>query len=76
MAEESADALIKRRYGVERAEGIELSDTRGYVHLNRATISRGQNSEIDVPLWRGRLADITGWYLGRQGIGDYEGPDS
>ncbi|MGH2534800.1 MAG: hypothetical protein ACRDJW_21280 [Thermomicrobiales bacterium] len=45
---------------------------RAFINLERATIWNGHDSEIDVPLWRGRLADVSSWYLGRHGISRYE----
>ncbi|MGH2561875.1 MAG: hypothetical protein ACRDJH_22665 [Thermomicrobiales bacterium] len=44
---------------------------RSFVNLERATMWNGHGNEIDIPLWRGRLADVSSWYLGRHGISRY-----
>ncbi len=47
--------------------------SRVYINLRRATISRSNGDEIDLPLWRGRLSKVSSWYIGRHGTGPYEG---
>ncbi|MFD3519106.1 hypothetical protein [Streptomyces sp. NPDC058653] len=38
-----------------------------WIHLRDATITVGSPQPISVSLWRGRLADICGWSLGKSG---------
>lgn len=47
-----------------RREGAELpSRVRRYIHMRDARIWAPEGS-LNVPLWRGTLADVTGWSLG------------
>ncbi|WP_299537933.1 hypothetical protein [uncultured Streptomyces sp.] len=36
-----------------------------WIHLRDVTLSFGTVSPVSLALWRGRLADVTGWSLGR-----------
>lgn len=37
-----------------------------WIHLRNATVTTGGiNGAIELPVWRGRLADVAGWALGR-----------
>ncbi|MDP5312803.1 hypothetical protein [Streptomyces poriferorum] len=36
-----------------------------WIHLRDATLVLGGSTPIGLPLWRGRLADVSGWALGR-----------
>jgi hypothetical protein len=36
-----------------------------WIHLRDATLSFGGAGPLRLPLWRGRLADVSGWALGR-----------
>lgn len=36
-----------------------------WIHLRDATLVLGGAGSLRLPLWRGRLADVTGWALGR-----------
>ncbi|TXS37332.1 hypothetical protein [Streptomyces sp. OR43] len=36
-----------------------------WIHLRDATLVLGGSAPIGLPLWRGRLADVSGWALGR-----------
>lgn len=49
------------------------SGARRYVNLRRVTIKLGDDDEIDVPLWRGRLSEVSGWCWGRHGVEPYQG---
>ncbi|MEU9893863.1 hypothetical protein ACIBCS_20745 [Streptomyces phaeochromogenes] len=36
-----------------------------WIHLRDATGVTGTNGTVAMPLWRGRLADVSGWSLGK-----------
>ncbi|MFI7291076.1 hypothetical protein ACIBRY_31175 [Streptomyces anulatus] len=36
-----------------------------WIHLRDVTLVVGAMSPVSLPLWRGRLADVSGWALGR-----------
>ncbi|MFH8755753.1 hypothetical protein [Streptomyces atroolivaceus] len=36
-----------------------------WIHLRDATLLFGGTGSLRLPLWRGRLADVSGWALGR-----------
>lgn len=36
-----------------------------WIHLRDATLVFGGTAPLRLPLWRGRLADVSGWALGR-----------
>ncbi|MFE4215581.1 hypothetical protein [Streptomyces sp. NPDC056844] len=36
-----------------------------WIHLRDATLVLGGTGSLRLPLWRGRLADVSGWALGR-----------
>ncbi|MFD9238401.1 hypothetical protein ACFWB3_24470 [[Kitasatospora] papulosa] len=36
-----------------------------WIHLRDATLMSGGAGSLRLPLWRGRLADVSGWALGR-----------
>ncbi|WP_405689974.1 MULTISPECIES: hypothetical protein [unclassified Streptomyces] len=36
-----------------------------WIHLRDATLVFGGTGSLRLPLWRGRLADVSGWALGR-----------
>lgn len=36
-----------------------------WIHLRDATLVMGGAGKVRLPLWRGRLADVSGWALGR-----------
>ncbi|MFJ4966551.1 hypothetical protein EES43_12030 [Streptomyces sp. ADI96-02] len=36
-----------------------------WIHLRDVTLVAGAMSPVSLPLWRGRLADVSGWALGR-----------
>ncbi|MGC5343475.1 hypothetical protein ACPXCE_18625 [Streptomyces sp. DT24] len=36
-----------------------------WIHLRDATLVAGGPHAVTLPLWRGRLADVSGWALGR-----------
>ena len=55
------DAVIGRAKG--RDEADLPSRARGFLHMKDARIGAG-DTYTQVPLWRGALADITGWSLG------------
>ncbi|MEU1128226.1 hypothetical protein ABZ371_32750 [Streptomyces sp. NPDC005899] len=46
------------------AEG-EGSQLPRWIHLRDATLVLGGANAVHLPLWRGRLADVSGWTLGR-----------
>lgn len=47
-------------FGVEEDPGLPR-----WIHLRDVTLSVGGVSPVLLPLWRGRLADVSGWALGR-----------
>jgi hypothetical protein len=52
--------------GVEEAHGAEGPDTLPrWIHLRDATLLTGSTASVALPLWRARLADVSGWALGR-----------
>ncbi|MFI5756705.1 hypothetical protein [Streptomyces sp. NPDC051569] len=41
-----------------------------WIHLRKATLpAGGVTSGVELPVWRGRLADVAGWALGRPSDG-------
>ncbi|MEU5637507.1 hypothetical protein [Streptomyces rishiriensis] len=36
-----------------------------WIHLRDATVAAGTGRPVVMPLWRGRLADVAGWSLGK-----------
>ncbi|MGW6208327.1 hypothetical protein ACWF9B_32375 [Streptomyces sp. NPDC055089] len=67
---EGADLIAEFPETVD--QGIkELSageDTRRlprWIHLRDATLMVGGGAPLRLPLWRGRLSDVSGWALGR-----------
>ncbi|MGW8889337.1 hypothetical protein [Streptomyces sp. NPDC055749] len=36
-----------------------------WIHLRNATLVVGAVNSVSMPLWRGRLADVSGWGLGQ-----------
>ncbi|MET7642408.1 hypothetical protein ABZS83_01875 [Streptomyces sp. NPDC005426] len=44
------------------AEGAQLPR---WIHLRDATLLFGGTAPLRLPLWRGRLSDVSGWALGR-----------
>lgn len=73
---------VRRAYNLGGKKDVEEPGPRArpgdrhYINLQRVTISRGRNDEINMPFWRGRLSEVTGWSLGRWGVGEYDGPDT
>lgn len=48
-----------------RVEDVEDDQLPRWIHLRDATLLFGGTTPLRLPLWRGRLADVTGWALGR-----------
>jgi hypothetical protein len=48
---------------------------RRHITLKRASIVLPDGTQLDVPLWRGRLNQVAGWTMGRWAKRDYEGLD-
>lgn len=53
---------------IEEARATEQDQGREYVLLRDATVFGPSSEEIRVPLWRGRLVDVAGWFLGRSSV--------
>nr|WSW68582.1 hypothetical protein OG461_21565 [Streptomyces sp. NBC_00995] len=49
----------------ELRAGEDLRQLPRWIHLRDATLVLGGAAPIGLPLWRGRLADVSGWALGR-----------
>ncbi|MFE4689744.1 hypothetical protein ACFRH6_06770 [Streptomyces sp. NPDC056749] len=49
----------------ELGGGEETSQLPRWIHLRDATLVFGGTGSLRLPLWRGRLADVSGWALGR-----------
>ncbi|MFI6862384.1 hypothetical protein ACIBKZ_21255 [Streptomyces sp. NPDC050421] len=49
----------------EMRSAEDLSQLPRWIHLRDATLVLGGSAPIGLPLWRGRLADVSGWALGR-----------
>ncbi|WDT92106.1 hypothetical protein H0E86_15305 [Streptomyces sp. SCSIO-PteL053] len=50
-----------------RAEEDETAAARlpRWIHLRDVTLVSGAAAPVSLPLWRGRLSDVSGWALGR-----------
>ncbi|MFJ9620807.1 hypothetical protein [Streptomyces sp. NPDC101181] len=60
---ETVDQGVRELHAHEGdAEGARLPR---WIHLRDVTLITGSMSAISLPLWRGRLADVSGWALGR-----------
>ncbi|MBT2901631.1 MULTISPECIES: hypothetical protein [unclassified Streptomyces] len=46
-------------------EDAETSRLPRWIHLRDVTLVVGSMNPVSLPLWRGRLADVSGWALGR-----------
>ncbi|MBW3706661.1 hypothetical protein DTB58_22085 [Streptomyces griseus] len=54
--------------GVRELRADEDAETRRlprWIHLRDVTLVVGSMNPVSLPLWRGRLADVSGWALGR-----------
>ncbi|WP_329034797.1 hypothetical protein OHT61_03010 [Streptomyces sp. NBC_00178] len=49
----------------ELGAGDGTSQLPRWIHLRDATLLFGGSGSLGLPLWRGRLADVSGWALGR-----------
>ncbi|MBM7440233.1 hypothetical protein [Streptomyces sp. HB132] len=49
----------------ELGAGEATSQLPRWIHLRDATMVFGGTGSLRLPLWRGRLADVSGWALGR-----------
>jgi hypothetical protein len=75
MKSVSADLLAKFPEAVDQA----VEDLRGeeaahllprWIHLRNAVLTTGSaGTAVELPVWRGRLADVAGWSLGRPAPG-------
>ncbi|MEV3932653.1 hypothetical protein [Streptomyces sp. NPDC049944] len=57
---ETVDQGIRELGADENATGLPR-----WIHLRDATLVFGGTGSLRLPLWRGRLADVSGWALGR-----------
>ncbi|MEU8628330.1 hypothetical protein [Streptomyces sp. NPDC048669] len=57
---ETVDQSIK-----ELRDGEDAQQLPRWIHLRDATLVFGGAAPLRLPLWRGRLSDISGWALGR-----------
>ncbi len=54
--------------GVRELRADEDAETRRlprWIHLRDVTLVVGSMNPVSLPLWRGRLVDVSGWALGR-----------
>ncbi|MFC8225082.1 hypothetical protein [Streptomyces sp. NPDC057287] len=49
----------------ELGAGEDVAHLPRWIHLRDATLVFGGTGSLRLPLWRGRLADVSGWALGR-----------
>ncbi|MEW1616417.1 MULTISPECIES: hypothetical protein [unclassified Streptomyces] len=59
---ETVDQGVRELHGQEDAQTARLPR---WIHLRDVTFLGGAMSAISLPLWRGRLSDVSGWALGR-----------
>ncbi|MFJ2091948.1 hypothetical protein ACIOEW_22160 [Streptomyces sp. NPDC087901] len=57
---ETVDQGIKELRADENARRLPR-----WIHLRDATLMFGGGAPLRLPLWRGRLSDVSGWALGR-----------
>ncbi|MEU1466634.1 hypothetical protein ABZ434_00180 [Streptomyces sp. NPDC005761] len=57
---ETVDQGIKELHADEDARRLPR-----WIHLRDATLVLGGGASLRLPLWRGRLSDVSGWALGR-----------
>ncbi|EHM24570.1 hypothetical protein SPW_7054 [Streptomyces sp. W007] len=59
---ETVDQGVRELRAGEDAETARLPR---WIHLRDVTLVVGAMGPVSLPLWRGRLADVSGWALGR-----------
>ncbi|GGY77473.1 hypothetical protein OH797_22330 [Streptomyces anulatus] len=59
---ETVDQGVRELRAGEDAETARLPR---WIHLRDVTLVVGAMNPVSLPLWRGRLADVSGWALGR-----------
>ncbi|WP_030594612.1 hypothetical protein [Streptomyces anulatus] len=59
---ETVDRGVRELRADEDAEAGRLPR---WIHLRDVTLVVGALSPVSLPLWRGRLSDVSGWALGR-----------
>ncbi|MFJ9891521.1 hypothetical protein ACIQRW_37545 [Streptomyces sp. NPDC091287] len=59
---ETVDQGVRELRADEDAETARLPR---WIHLRDVTLVVGAMTPVSLPLWRGRLADVSGWALGR-----------
>ncbi|WP_406247633.1 hypothetical protein OG944_22850 [Streptomyces anulatus] len=59
---ETVDQGVRELRADEDAETARLPR---WIHLRDVTLVVGAMNPVSLPLWRGRLADVSGWALGR-----------
>ncbi|MFJ8249970.1 MULTISPECIES: hypothetical protein [unclassified Streptomyces] len=59
---ETVDQGVRELRADEDAETARLPR---WIHLRDVTLVVGAMSPVSLPLWRGRLSDVSGWALGR-----------
>jgi hypothetical protein len=57
---ETVDQGVDEARGDAQPEGLPR-----WIHLRDAALLTGSSNSIALPLWRARLADVSGWALGR-----------
>ncbi|MFD3654776.1 hypothetical protein [Streptomyces sp. NPDC058620] len=51
--------------GIKELRAEDDSQLPRWIHLRNATLVVGAVNSVSMPLWRGRLADVSGWGLGQ-----------
>ncbi|MER7697296.1 hypothetical protein [Streptomyces sp. NPDC096095] len=59
---ETVDQGVRELRAGEDAEAGRLPR---WIHLRDVTLAAGSLNPVSLPLWRGRLSDVSGWALGR-----------
>lgn len=63
---ETVDQGVEEARGGAGPEGLPR-----WIHLRNATILTGSSAPVSLALWRARLADVSGWTLGRAAPDDH-----
>ncbi|MFE2296116.1 hypothetical protein [Streptomyces sp. NPDC059452] len=61
---ETVDQGVRELHGQEQDAEAAARLPR-WIHLRDVTFLGGAMSAVSLPLWRGRLSDVSGWALGR-----------
>ncbi|MBO3682545.1 hypothetical protein [Streptomyces sp. NEAU-YJ-81] len=56
---ETVDQVMQEKHAEDGSAGLPQ-----WIHLREMTCVTGAANPVTAPLWRGRLADVTGWSLG------------